>query len=107
MSFLARASSNRAAVLAVGLTLSALVAGCANRTPASPPVSEISSPQTVKVAYQGAACNRLAPQLVSLARQEYEISSGKGKRSAGAATLADTRQQKEEIRTEMRANGCF
>lgn len=101
-------SSNRIAVLALGITFSVLLAGCANRS-SSPPVAEISAPQTVKVAYQGAACNRLAPQLVSLARQEHELSSpkSKGKGKGSAPTLADTRKQKEEIRTEMRANGCF
>lgn len=99
-------SSSRIAVLALGITFSVLLAGCANRS-SSAPVAEISGPKTVKVAYHGAACNRLAPQLVSLARQEHELSSAKGKGKGGAPALADTRKQKEEIRTEMRANGCF
>ena len=109
MSSHAGMSFNRVAVLAAGIAFSVLLAGCANRSQSSPPVAEISGPARVKVAYQGAACNRLAPQLVSLARQEHELSStsGKGRRSASPTALADTRKQKEEIRTEMRQNGCF
>lgn len=104
-SFHAGIPSVRVSVIALGVTFSVLLAGCANRN-SSPPVAEISQPQVVKVAYHAPTCSRLAPQLVSLARQEHELSS-QSKRSASASALVDTRQQKESLRAEMRANGCF
>jgi len=107
----ARMSLKKSLGLVASITLGALLVGCAGSKSASTstPVAELSGPQTVKVSYHEAACTRLAPQLVMLARQEHQLTSTQGKKGGSdrVSALADTRRQKEDVRAAMRSNGCF
>lgn len=109
ITYQARMSMKKTSGLVATVTLGAMLVGCTVSKPASTPVAEISGPQTIKVSYHEATCTRLAPQLVMLARQEHQLTSTQGKKGSSdrVSTLADTRRQKEDVRTAMRSSGCF
>lgn len=90
----------------MAIALAALASGCAHK---KEPVDSVSEAKPQMLAYQAASCKTLAPELVSWARQEHELSSAAGRRAgrADAQRLSDVREQKEAVRTAMRSNGCF
>ncbi len=98
--------------IALGLALCTLFTGCAS---ISNLVSRISGPKEVApestlVSYNAATCQQLAPELVSWARQEYQLTSAQAKAGAkktNAAALTNVRNEKQAVRTAMKANGCF
>lgn len=88
-------------LLLVGSVFSVLIAGCASKPEPAAPQASL---QLAHVSYDGATCKQMAPQLVSWARQEHELSS---RGNDGAAQLANVRQEKQAVRMAMKASGCF
>jgi len=97
---------SRVRTAGLAIALAALASGCAHKKEPVTPVSQAKQPA---LAYHAASCKTLAPELVSWARQEHELSAAAGRRTgrADAQRLNDVRQQKEAVRTAMRSNGCF